>query len=173
MNPPDSNEKRRTEAQYQSAVKNFEAAVCAFQKQNYEKAREIFEKLTASPTGEVAVRAEAYLRICERKLNRPQPIAKTAADLYNLGIAQLNLRQLEGAVESLKKAYALSPNLDYVRYALAAAQALQGNVDAALEHLKAAVELRPANRFLASKDEDFQSLAADPRFGRLLRSASA
>ena len=161
------------EAQYQAAVKNFEAAVSAFQKQNYGKAKEIFEKLTASPAGEVAVRAQTYLHMCQRKLKPSQPVAKNASDLYNLGIAQLNARQLEAAVETLKRACTLGPNLEYVRYALAAAHALQGNVDAAVEHLKAAIELRPSNRFLASKDEDFQSLAADPRFGRVLQSGGA
>jgi tetratricopeptide (TPR) repeat protein len=154
-------------------LKNFEAAVAAFQKRNYEKASQIFEKLTANPVGEVAVRAQAYLRICEQKLHPASPVAKTAEQLYDLGIAQLNARNLEAAVETLRKASALNSKLEYIRYALAAAHALQGNVEAALEHLKAAIELRPGNRFLASKDEDFQSLAADPRFARLLQSGGS
>ena len=173
MRSAESNQQRRSEAHYQAAVKNFEAAVSAFQKRNFEKAKELFAKLAASPTGEVAVRAETYLRMCERKLHPAQPIAKTAAELYDLGIAQLNARQLEAAIESLKRAFALSPKQEHIRYALAAAHAQQGNVEAALEHLKAAIELRPANRYIASRDEDFQPLTADPRFGRLLHSGGA
>ena len=154
-------------------MKNFEAAVSAFQKQNFEKAKDLFTKLAASPSSEVAIRAETYLRMCERKLHPAQPVAKTAAEFYDLGIAQLNARQLDAAIESLKKASALGPNQEHIRYALAAAHAQQGNVEAALEHLKAAIELRPANRYLASRDEDFQPLAADLRFGRLLQSGGA
>ena len=173
MSSPVSNQQRRSEAHYQAAVKNFETAVSAFQKRNFEKAKELFAKLSASPSGEVAIWAETYLRMCERRLNPPQPVAKTAAELYDLGIAQLNARQLDAAIESLKRAFALSPNQEHIRYALAAAHAQQGNVEAALEHLKAAIELRPANRYLARRDEDFQPLAADPRFGRLLQSGGA
>ena len=170
---PQSIQQRRIEAHYQSALKNFEAAVSAFQKHNFERARELFAKVAAGPTGEVAVRAETYLRMCEGKLHPAQPVAKTAAELYDLGIAQLNARQLEAALESLKRAFALSPHQEHIRYALAAAHAQQGNVETALEHLKAAIELRPANRYLASRDEDFQPLTADPRFARLLQSGGA
>ncbi len=173
MRSPESTQQRRIEAHYQAAVKNFETAVGAFQKRNFEKAKELFAKLAASPSGEVAIRAETYLRMCERKLHPTLPVAKTAAELYDLGIAQLNARQLDAAIESLKRAFALSPNQEYIRYALAAAHAQQGNVEAALEHLKAAIELRSANRYLARRDEDFQPLAADPRFGRLLKSGGA
>ena len=60
--------------------------------------------------------------------------------------------------------------------ALAAAYALQGNSEAALEHLKAAIQLRPGNAYQARHDEDFQSLASHPVFRSLVRadvSASA
>lgn len=173
MSSPESNQQRRSEAHYQAAVKIFETAASAFQKHNFGKAKDLFAKLSASPSSEVAIRAETYLRMCERKLHPAQPVAKTAAELYDLGIAQLNARQLDAAIESLKRAFALSPNQEYIRYALAAAHAQQGNVEAALEHLKAAIQLRPANRYLARRDEDFQPLAADPRFGRLLKSGGA
>lgn len=163
-----SAEEQRTHVRYVTAVKNFEAGVRLFQKQNYEKAREIFEKLAGSSLHEVANRAETYLRLCERKLGRTELAPRTAPDYYNLGVAQLNARNLKTAVEYLNKADRLRPNQDHVRYALAAAHTLLGNVEGALEHLRAAIEFRAANRFLARKDEDFRSLAADPRFRRLL-----
>ncbi len=173
MSAAESNNQRRIDALHLAAVKNFETAVSAFQKQNFERARDLFAKLASHPSGEVAIHAQTYLRMCERKLKPAQPIVKTAAEHYDLGIAQLNARQLESALESLKKAYALSPDQDHIRYALAAAYALEGNIEAAIEHLKAAIELRPANRFLAAHDEDFQGLTADPRFARLLQSGGA
>ena len=41
--------------------------------------------------------------------------------------------------------------------------------EAALEHLKAAVRLRPQNSFQARHDEDFHSLAEHPVFRSLVR----
>jgi tetratricopeptide (TPR) repeat protein len=163
-----SAEEQRSRARYVAAVRNFEAGVRFFQKQSYKKAKDIFENLAAGSAREVANRAETYLRLCEQKLSRTELAPRTAADYYNLGVAQLNARNLETAVEYLNKADRLGPNQDHVHYALAAAHALLGNVGSALEHLKAAIELRAANRFVASKDEDFRSLASDPRFRRLL-----
>lgn len=163
-------EKQRAELQYLAAVKNFEVGVRYFQKGNYQKSKEIFEKLAGGPTQEVANRAQVYLRMCEQKLSRTASGPKGAADLYDLGVAQLNARDLELAVEHLSKALRSGPKQEHVRYALAAAHALMRNVEAALEHLRVAVELRPANRFLAGEDEDFRSLADDPRFQRLIQS---
>lgn len=166
-------EKQRAEARYFAAIKSFEVAVRYFQKGNYEKAKEIFEKLAGGPTQEVASRAQVYLRMCEQKLSRTASEPKAAADLYDLGVAHLNARNLDAAVEHLSKALRSGPNQDHVRYALAAAHALLGNVEAALEHLRVAIELRPANRLLAGEDEDFRSLADDPRFQRLIHSSVA
>jgi tetratricopeptide (TPR) repeat protein len=83
-------------------------------------------------------------------------------------VAELNSRNLGMAVEHLGKACKLSPKSEDIRYALAAAYALEGNLDAALEHLRAAIELRPENRFQARQDKDFRSLMADPRFRSLV-----
>ena len=44
-------------------------------------------------------------------------------------------------------------------------------IDEALAHLEAAFALRPENRIYARRDEDFQGLADDPRFRRLVNPA--
>jgi tetratricopeptide (TPR) repeat protein len=161
-------EKQRIDAQYRAAVKNFEIAARAFRRQNYKKAKEVLEKLVNGEVREVAERARIHLRLCEQKLSRPAPAPRGAEDFYNLGVAALNARDLPAAIESLSKADKLKPNQEHVRYALAAARALQGNTDAALEDLKVALTLRPANRIQARYDEDFRGLAGDPRFRRLV-----
>jgi tetratricopeptide (TPR) repeat protein len=166
-------DKRRIDAQYQTAVRNFETAVRAFQKQNYDKAAEIFEKLVNSETREVAERARVHLRLCQQRTGRAAPAPRSAEEFYTLGVACLNARNLELAVEQLSKADKLKPNQDHIRYALAAAHALQGNADAAIEHLAAAVTLRPENRIQARRDEDFQRLVSDLRFRRLLYAAGS
>ena len=95
---------------------------------------------------------------------------RNATDNYNLGVAALNARKLDQAIEYLRRADRSAPDREEIRYALAAAFALQGSPEAALELLKAAIELRPGNRFQARMDEDFQSLADDPRFRKLTQS---
>ena len=165
-------EKRHIDTQYLALIKNFEIAVRAFQKQNYRKAAEIFEKLIKSDTREVAERARVHLHLCRHRTGRAAP-AKSAEDYYTLGIASLNERKLDVAIEQLSKADKLKSNQDHIRYALAAVQALLGNVDVAIEHLEAAITLRPENRFHARRDEDLHGLATDPRFRRLIYAAGA
>lgn len=164
--------KRQLEALNQAAVKDFENAARYFQKQKYDKAREIFADLVNAPAREVAARARVHLQLCEQKLNSTgkRAAAKTAEDFYNLGVIQLNARALDQAIEYLSQADKLAPNQEHIRYALAAARALQGSTDAALEHLSAAIELRPQNRIRARRDDDFTPLAEEPRFKQLVSS---
>ncbi len=157
-------EKRDSEAQFATAVKNYEAAVRHIQKQNYDKAKEILDKLVSSAPAEVADRARVHLRLCEQKLHPPAKPLKSAEDYYLAGISELNARRLDLSLEYLAKAEKLEPKREEIQYALAAAYAIQGNSETALEHLRKSIELRPQNRFQARQDEDFDLLAADSRF---------
>ena len=168
MQPLIDPEKQRLQMQYEAAVRNYDAAVRAFRKQNYDKAAEIFEKLLSSGVRDVADRAQVHWRLCKQRITRPAAPPKSAEELYTLGVASLNVRKLELAAEQLGKADKIKPNQDHIRYALAATHALRGEIDAALEHLQAAVTLRPENRFHARRDDDFQRLSSDPRFRRLM-----
>jgi len=154
--------------QYQSTIKVFETGVRAFQKQNYDKAAEIFEKLVESNARDVAHRAQVHLRLCRQRTGRHALPPKSADDYYTLGVACLNARQFGLAVEHLTKADKIKPHQDHIHYALAVSHSLGGNPNAALAHLEAAFALRPENRIHARRDEDFQGLAADPRFRRLI-----
>ncbi len=155
-----------------AAVRDFENAVSHFQKQNFKRAKEIFEKLVNSPAREVAARARVHLKLCAQKLEAASRDAgaKTAEDYYTLGVVELNARNFDLAIQHLSKADKLAPDQEHIHYALAAAHAIQGNADVALEHLRTAIVLRPDHRFQARRDSDFQSLATDPRFKRLLSS---
>jgi tetratricopeptide (TPR) repeat protein len=167
---------KRDDAQYLAAIRIFELAVQQFTKQNHEKAKALFEKLEGTTYPEVVDRARLYLRLCQQRLESSAPPLKTATDYYTLGVAELNSRNLNLAIEHLAKADKMQPKREHIRYALAAAYALQGNTEAAIEHLKAAIQLRPGNAYQARHDEDFQSLASHPVFRGLVRadaSASA
>ena len=108
-----------------------------------------------------------HLHLCEQK-SLHQATPKTAEDFYLQGVAALNNREIETAIQHLNRSDKMVPNQEYVHYALAAAYGLQGNSDTALLHLQTAIKLRPANRVQARHDDDFQVLAADPRFERLV-----
>lgn len=158
----------RVDVEYQNAIKNFETGVRAFQKQNYDKAAEIFEKLVDGNARDVAERAHVHLRLCRQRTGRSARHPKSADDYYTLGIACLNKHEFEMAVEHLSKADRMKPNQDHIQYALAVSHSCEGNMDAAITHLEAAFALRPENRIHARRDEDFHGLAADPRFRRLI-----
>lgn len=151
-----------------AAVKNFEAGLDLERRQNYRKAREVFERLVVTGPADVADRARVHLRACTERLQTRTPEPRTAVDYHVLGVAELNRRDLDRAVEHLSKARKLQPKREEIRYALAAAHALRGDREAALEHLEAAISMRPQNRFQARQDADFQPLAGDPRFLNLV-----
>ncbi|MGH9453260.1 MAG: TPR end-of-group domain-containing protein [Terriglobia bacterium] len=157
-----------TEAQYHQAVKNYENGIRLFQKESYEKAREVFEKLAAQGPAEIADRARIHLQICDRKMNRTNSTLRSTEDYYLTGVTELNARNLDAALEHLTKALKMDSGRGEIRYALATVHALQGNADGALEHLKAAIEIRSQLRFQARQDGDFESLTSDPRYASLV-----
>ncbi|MGH9431996.1 MAG: TPR end-of-group domain-containing protein [Terriglobia bacterium] len=157
-----------TEAQYHQALKNYDNAIRLFQKESYDKAREVFEKLVTQGPAEIADRARIHLRICDYKMNRPNSTLKNADDYYLTGLTELNARNLDAALEHLTKALKMDSGRGEIRYALAAVHALQGNADVALEHLRAAIEIRSELRFPARQDGDFDSLASDSRYTSLV-----
>lgn len=159
--------------QHVAAIRNFESGVRMFQRQNFSRAREIFEKLAVAAPLEVGSRATAYVKMCDQKLPASAPVTRSGRDYYDLGVTQLNARELDAAFESLTRADKAAPRQEYIRYALAAVCALRGSAEAALEHLAAAIDLRRANRSLAAQDQDFQSLFRDSRFQKLIRSGVA
>jgi len=62
----------------------------------------------------------------------------------------------------------LAPKAEHILYALATANALEGNRDQALHYLKQSIHHRPENRFLAARDSDFAPLQDDTDFKLLI-----
>lgn len=150
-----------------AAVRQFEVALRYFHRENYGKAKEIMSRLANTAPPEVIDRARVYLHLIEQR-RTAAPAPKTAADNYLFGVAELNAGRPDSAAHYLERAHKVEPKRDDVCYALAASYALQSKAAAALELLKAAIDLRPQNRFHARLDPDFRSLADDPRFGQLV-----
>jgi tetratricopeptide (TPR) repeat protein len=160
--------------EYSSAIHAYESGLKLMHAENYERAIKAFGELIVDHSGEAEIleRARVLMHACENKLHeRGKAVLKSADDHYNLGIAELNRRELEAAAQHLQQALKLAPKGDHILYAMAALNALKGNRDEALTFLKQAIHHRAENRFLASRDSDFENLAADSDFRQLVTSS--
>jgi len=156
------------EIAYQNMLVQFEAAVKLASENHFAKARGTFEKLVGAAPPDLAQKALMYLNVCNQRLSRPDVQLKSAEDHYNYAVQLANEGMFEDAEEYLRKALKLSPQLDYVHYALASTSALRESAEEAMEHLAHAIELNPRNRYLAQNDPDFSNLGEDPRFTEML-----
>ncbi len=142
--------------------------------EEYEKALKAFNNLisTHSEEPEIQERARVLMHAVEKRLHeRSRMVLRSADDHYNMGIAELNRRQLDAAAEHLQHALKLSPRGDHILYAMAAVNALKGNRDEALTFLKQSIHHRPENRFMALRDSDFETLIEDADFKQLVASS--
>jgi tetratricopeptide (TPR) repeat protein len=147
---------------------SFEAAMKLFHARDLREARELFRKAADGPERDIANRARLHSSMCDRRLDQIAPNLGTAEDYYNYGVALLNTRKVPDARSHLEQALKMSPGADHIHYALALAQALDGDRASAYENLKRAIELEPRNRLMARQDTDFAPLANQPPFDVLL-----
>jgi mannose-6-phosphate isomerase-like protein (cupin superfamily) len=75
----------------------------------------------------------------------------------------------EGGIAFLEDCLRRDPGYPGALYNLACSESLAGRGDAAVEHLREALEAEPGLRESARDDEDFAPLRDDPRFEELLR----
>jgi tetratricopeptide (TPR) repeat protein len=80
----------------------------------------------------------------------------------------LNTGYYEEAHEQFGNILADHPEADYALYGLALLDSITGRSQDCLRNLARAIELNPRNRLQARADNDFQSMADDPRFTELL-----
>jgi tetratricopeptide (TPR) repeat protein len=146
----------------------FEAAMKLFHARQFGDARLLFQQAAAGAERDVAQRAQVHIAMCDRRLQQPTVTFSTAEECYNYGVALINARNLAEARTHLEKALAIAPGSDHIHYALALAQALSGDLPAAHENLRRAIELEPRNRLLARQDADFAPLANQAAFHGLL-----
>jgi len=149
-------------------LSRFEGAMKLFHARQFREARDLFRQAAEGPERDVAHRAQLHAAMCDRRLEQATVNLRSAEDYYNYGVALLNTRNATEARSHLEKALEMAPGSDHIHYALALAQALGGDVSAAHENLKRAIELEPRNRIMARQDADFAPLANQPPFDSLL-----
>ena len=152
----------------QKQLSDFEAAMKLFHARNLKQARGLFEEAARGPERDIAQRCQLHIAMCNRRLDQVSVNLQSAEDYYTYGIALLNSRKLPEARTHLEKALTLAPEADHIQYAVAAAQALNGDLTGAHEHLKRAIEIEPRNRLHARQDTDFAHLAHQAPFDALL-----
>ena len=147
-------------------IKQYETAVLLLYRQEFEKARDCFEKVIRgdSQDKEISERALTRLRLCEQKISQKSPSPRTVEDHYNLAVTLMNSGHYEESINHLNKALKQNPKCDYVIYALAISNCRLGNMAGAVENLKLAINFKAENRFLAQRDPDFEPLLQDSCF---------
>lgn len=147
-----------------AALEQYEAGMKLFTQQKFDKAKVLLEKVRQGASPMLAERAQIHLAICNQRLQGPAPTLRTGDDHYNFAVSQMNQANYEAAQEHFERALKLDGKTAHVEYALAALHALRNELDAALEHLHAAIALDARYRLLARNDDDFKLLMDDPRF---------
>jgi len=147
---------------------SFESAMRLFHTRQFREARDLFAEAARGPGRDVANRAQLHIAMCDRRLQQTTVNLRSAEDYYNYGVALINSRNVKEARAHLEKALEISPAADHIHYALALAQALEGDVANAHQNLKRAIELEPRNRLIARQDADFAPLTSQPPFDALI-----
>jgi len=157
--------------EYTSAIHAYESGLKLMHAEEYEKAMRAFRELIAEHTDEPEIqeRARVLMNASAKKLHdKSRTVLKSVDDYYNMGIAELNRRQLDTAIQHLQHALKLAPKADHILYAMAVVNALKGNRDDAISFLRQSIHHRPENRFIAARDNDFETLVDDADFRQLV-----
>ena len=151
-----------------AAFQQYQAAVQLLQQGKYERALAAFEKLLPTAPMEIKERCNMYITTCQRQLERPALTFATPEENFDYAVSQLNTGYYEEAREQFNNILSGYPDADYAYYGLAVLDAMTGQSQECQEHLARSIEMNPKNRLQARVDNDFQSMADDPRFTELL-----
>ena len=150
------------------AFQHYQAAVQLLQQGKFERALAAFEKLLSTAPPEIKERCQMYISTCQRQMEQARLTFLTPEEHYDYAVSQLNTGYYEEAREQFNNILADYPQADYALYGLALLDAITGHTQDCLGNLARAIELNPKNRLQARADNDFQSMADDPRFTELL-----
>jgi outer membrane protein assembly factor BamD (BamD/ComL family) len=150
------------------AFQHYQSAVQLLQHGKFEKAMAAFEKMLPSAPIELLDRCKMYIITCQRQLENHRLTFLTPEENYDYAISKLNTGYYEEAREQFDGILSAHPNADYAFYGMALLDAITGRTQDCLGNLARAIELNPRNRLQARADNDFQTMADDPRFTELL-----
>lgn len=150
------------------AYQHYMSAVQLLQQGKFERALTAFEKMLPTAPIELLDRCKMYISTCQRQLDKHKLSFLTPEEHYDYAISQLNTGYYDEAREQFQGILSSHPDADYAFYGMALLDAITGRTQDCLGNLARAIELNPRNRLQARADNDFQSMADDPRFTELL-----
>ena len=150
------------------AFQHYQSAVQLLQQGKYDKALAAFDKLLPAAPPELKERCKMYISTCQRQLDKHNLTFPTPEEHYDYAVSQLNTGYYEEAREQFNLILTDYPGADFAFYGLALLDAITGRTQDCLRNLGRAIELNHKNRLQARVDNDFQSMADDPRFTELL-----
>ncbi len=150
------------------AVQNYETGLRALQEHKFEKAKGHLQKVLSGPSKALVDRAQVHMLACDKHLETLALQFKTTEEHYDYAVSLINVGDYVTAREHLDKLLKQNPKAEFILYGLAALHCLTGHVEESLATLNEAIKIKPALRFQARNDTDFQNLAEDPRFTELL-----
>ncbi|HJO03069.1 MAG TPA: hypothetical protein QGG47_03745 [Acidobacteriota bacterium] len=148
------------------ALKKFEMGVKRYNDGAFGKALESFQAVVAlnPPDSVLMARTRQYLAGLERRARSSDFSPQDADDHYLFGVVSLNAGDPATALEAFALALDQAPGDDRILYCQAAALAQKGDADAAINALRAAVDINDANRVYAQNDPDFVPLRVHEDF---------
>jgi tetratricopeptide (TPR) repeat protein len=153
-----------------AAIRSFERAHKEFSRGRFGEARQLFRALIEQHphASEVTARARIYLAIAESRMRTETALPRDPDALYDRGVIELNRGDYVAAQELFERALKRDPEAADTHYALAATRARLGAIEAALQALERAVELKSVLRVRAQSDADLAPLRNDPEFERII-----
>ncbi len=148
------------------ALAAYSLAMKMFHKGNFEKAFEALKLfLDKFPNEkELLDRAQIYLEICARRLDKEKEVLDTFDDYYQFGIFKMNQGEYQSALKALEKAFAIKPKESKVLYLTAVVYNLLSEKEKCLEYLEKAIKQDEYFSILAQNESDFEELWEDQDF---------
>ena len=153
-----------------SALMQFEKGIEFIHRKDFKKAISELQSLIGKFPNEAAIIASArsYIEICRRREASQKKAPATHNQSYAMGVLEHNKTNYDKAIGYFQQSLEKYPHADYIYYSIAASLALKGDVSAAIENLRKAVELNIDSRIHAKNDPDFASLESDREFIELV-----
>jgi len=151
---------------YNELVAQYAEALETFNKGDFGKAKAAFDSIVLACEEEPVLmdRAQAYARICERKLVPPPAEPQSSEEQYYRAVLLANEGRPDEALPLLDKALQEHPSSAKLLYARASVWAIKADVDAAVRDLRQAIAVDPHVRFQATNDPDFEAIREEPAF---------
>src|ERR1700727_2439434 len=102
----------------QKTMQEYESALKAMQEGKYDKARDVFRKVSEQASPEVAERARVYMEACGRQATKQERKFSGPEEQYDYAISLLNTGLYDEAREQLRTILAKAPKHDHALYGL-------------------------------------------------------